>query len=345
MNLEQFKRKYFEYYDINNFLNIKLSGKIKFQIENYTDMFTIEAYDGIKRVGFMNFRVLSTIETLHVDLIIVQNEYKDNMGVTLGIFKKFKKIYDEEFYGWKIQASFFNKELSETFERMVEKGYFPEGVNETTLVTDFEEETDGEFSSYEEWAEDAEEEYFSINRKMDSIDFDNIPKPYKNLIKRDDEIEKYFLDGAIYKNLTSSEVKKISNAANELMFPILNIMIFDGSDIYYTFGVVTSSGVLPRELYSFMGPGVDLIAENDLGGVKIITDDLDKIKMRYHQIKDFADGPQYINVYLQESILNHSKCEELQFGGIDAIEIYQQNKDKENVANIKRLVKKEKRFL
>ena len=74
--------------------------------------------------------------SIFISNIYINNNYQ-NTSAAIKLFKTFYKLYKQKYWGWKIKADFHNKKLSEMFQRFVDKGLFPNDINETSNAYEY----------------------------------------------------------------------------------------------------------------------------------------------------------------------------------------------------------------
>ncbi|MNV32636.1 hypothetical protein D3C71_1239780 [compost metagenome] len=287
MNIEQFEYKVLNLLSTNKRL-IKKAGKIDVELLSSGATHTIGAYDGNKRVGFMEYNIDEENKSIWVNMVQVQEEYKGS-NVALKLIKKFHNEYKEKYWGWDIRAQFYNYELSDFFEKAVQKGWFPEGVNLTHKVDVSEQEN----KSFDEWAKESDESNFGVNRK---IDLNSLPEPWMRL--SDNSRENFFGGDVIYKNLNSNdlnilmkEAEKFYHLAQE-MYKILA----DGVDIYYSFGNISYSDKAISSLNAKLIAYIDDYSQNP----EIITTNIDLISQQAENLNNFL-GSDLADIFISES--------------------------------------------
>lgn len=277
MNFLQFQQLFSKRYIKTYSFRKIVSAKFEYVLspDEMQDKYRLEAYDGNKMVASMKFSVHPEEKVVYVNIVIIQKEYRDNAGLSLGLLKNFKSYYDEYIKGYEIQADFANDKLSETFKRLVEKGYFPKNSDGTTKL-------DMDKEDYDNWEKQLEMEMFEINRL---IDLNTLPQPYMRIA--DDEKNNFFGADVIYKNLSKNEInmindasEKLNNSLSEYFGFITSMFISDKSNIYY--------GISADTAFMYIESPIKLAVIERPQGFIVYTSDLNLINTYYDIIQSFT---------------------------------------------------------
>ncbi|MNC23463.1 hypothetical protein D3C75_714920 [compost metagenome] len=233
------------------------------------------AYDGNKKVGFLEYNIKDDKKMIWVSMVQVQEEYKGS-NIAFKLLKKFQTEYKNKYWGWNIGAEFYNHELSDFFEKAVEKGWFPKGINLTNKSNVDEKEQ----KTFDEWAKESDESNFGINRK---IDLNTLPEPWQRL--SNNSRDNFFGGDVIYKNLNSQELEILTSEAEKFyqLYQEMYKILADGVDIYYSFGNISYSDKAIATINAKLLAYIDDYS----GNPEIITTDVELIKQHGDSLVNF----------------------------------------------------------
>jgi hypothetical protein len=150
--------------------SMKLAASYETQVVNKGGATSIEVLDSGRRIGFINFEPVEDVigddlrDCLDVDLMAVDQDYQKDPSVFMTLIREFKNFYNQNYKDWPITTNFYNAELSNWFQKQMDRGVFPKDSMVQTQNMSKED--------FDEFADDVNKSYFpqsSVNQQVAKV--------------------------------------------------------------------------------------------------------------------------------------------------------------------------------